>query len=81
MPVGYTSEDDHDSPRDRFTRGAWVHGEKAHGILDVSGDAAAAIAQSNEVPKKSPATACTSDWQILSTTHQETNPPLETSQG
>mmetsp|Transcript_30581 Transcript_30581/g.94723 ORF Transcript_30581/g.94723 Transcript_30581/m.94723 type:complete len:522 (+) Transcript_30581:139-1704(+) len=30
---------------------AWVHGEKAHGTLDVSGDAAAAIAQSNEVPK------------------------------
>ena len=31
--------------------GAWVHGEKPHGTLDVSGDAAAAIAQSNEVPK------------------------------
>ena len=29
--------------------GAWVHGEKPHGTLDVSGDAAAAIAQSNEV--------------------------------
>mmetsp|Transcript_30582 Transcript_30582/g.94727 ORF Transcript_30582/g.94727 Transcript_30582/m.94727 type:complete len:547 (+) Transcript_30582:110-1750(+) len=55
------------SPRARTTRGGsrrtcinrvilisgvpWVHGEKAHGTLDVSGDAAAAIAQSNEVPK------------------------------
>merc|ERR1719181_829353 len=39
------------SPRGRGPRGAWVHGEKPHGTLDVSGDAAAAIAQSNEVPK------------------------------
>mmetsp|Transcript_33121 Transcript_33121/g.99816 ORF Transcript_33121/g.99816 Transcript_33121/m.99816 type:complete len:154 (+) Transcript_33121:74-535(+) len=42
---------DESSPRSRNTRTAWVHGEKAHGTLDVSGDAAAAIAQSNEVPK------------------------------
>ncbi|KAH8063510.1 translation initiation factor IF-2 [Aureococcus anophagefferens] len=35
------------------TRGtAWVHGEKARGALDVTGDAATAIAKSNELPEK-----------------------------
>ncbi|EGB10309.1 hypothetical protein AURANDRAFT_71221 [Aureococcus anophagefferens] len=31
---------------------AWVHGEKARGTLDVTGDAATAIAKSNELPEK-----------------------------
>ena len=30
---------------------AWVHGEKAHGTLDVTGDAATAIAKSNEIER------------------------------
>ena len=44
-----------ESPRDKGwnARGtAWVHGEKAHGTLDVTGDAATAIAKSNELPEK-----------------------------
>lgn len=56
MPAYETNIDEQNhhesSPLNRPARGsAWVHGEKAHGTLDVTGDAAAAIAQSNEVPK------------------------------